>query len=46
MRRLPDLGGDRGQAQDLNEFGQIVGTTWNARGDIRATLWTALWVER
>jgi probable HAF family extracellular repeat protein len=37
---LPTLGGPNGQAQDLNEFGQIVGTTWTSRDGIRATLWT------
>jgi hypothetical protein len=40
MTRLPTLGGDFGEAVDLNEFGQIVGTTTIARGAIRATLWT------
>jgi probable HAF family extracellular repeat protein len=40
IQRLPDLGGDRGQAQDLNEFGQIVGTTRTGRNAVRATLWT------
>ncbi len=42
IRRLPDLGGGRGHATDLNEFGQIVGTTNSARGAIRATLWTPI----
>ena len=29
-----------GGAQDIDRFGQIVGTTWTARNAIRATLWT------
>ena len=40
VRRLPDLGGGRGHAVDLNEFGQIVGTTMTAQGAPNATLWT------
>lgn len=42
IRNLPTLGGPNGQAQDLNEFGRIVGTTLTARGAIRATLWTPI----
>ena len=42
MRLLPTLGGPLGQAQDLNEFGQIVGTTRTSLNDIRATLWTPI----
>jgi probable HAF family extracellular repeat protein len=40
MRPLPTLGGPDGLAEDLNEFGQIVGVTATARGAFRATLWT------
>jgi hypothetical protein len=40
MRQLPTLGGDNGQANDLNEFGQIAGVDVTAQGEIRAALWT------
>ena len=40
MQPLPTLGGNFGAADDLNEFGQIVGVTLNARNFDRATLWT------
>jgi probable HAF family extracellular repeat protein len=40
IRPLPTLGGDFGQGIYLNEFGNIVGFTTNARGAVRATLWT------
>lgn len=39
IRPLPTLGGDFGQGLYLNEFGNIVGFTTNARGGLRATLW-------
>ena len=42
IQLLPTLGGPLGQAQDLNEFGQIVGTTRTSLNDIRATLWTPI----
>jgi hypothetical protein len=46
MRRLPplnQLGLDEfGVAQDINEFGQIVGTTFTATTSERATLWTPI----
>jgi len=42
IQRLPDLGGGRGRAEDLNEFGQIVGTTRNGQILPRATLWTPM----
>ena len=40
MRPLPTLGGDQGQPNDLNEFGQIAGTSVTAGGGLRAVLWT------
>jgi hypothetical protein len=40
VSRRPTLGGDFGEAVDLNEFGQIVGTTSTASGEDRATLRT------
>lgn len=40
MRPLPTLGGDFGEAIYLNEFGNIIGRITNARGRLRATLWT------
>ena len=40
MQPLPTLGGGGVEADDLNEFGQIVGVSTTAHGDIRATLWT------
>jgi uncharacterized membrane protein len=40
MRQLPTLGGNNGQANDLNEFGQIAGVSATAQGDFRAALWT------
>jgi probable HAF family extracellular repeat protein len=40
MRRLPTLGGDQGQPIDLNEFGQIAGTSVTSGGSLRAVLWT------
>ncbi|HUR02360.1 MAG TPA: hypothetical protein VM347_07470, partial [Nonomuraea sp.] len=38
--RLPTLGGHQGQPNDLNEFGQIAGTSVRAGGALRAVLWT------
>jgi probable HAF family extracellular repeat protein len=40
MQPLPTLGGGGVQAIDLNEFGQIVGSSATAQGANRATLWT------
>jgi probable HAF family extracellular repeat protein len=40
IQQLPTLGGPNGVAWDINEFGQIVGTSWTAGNRIRATLWT------
>ena len=40
MQALPTLSGAGGEAEQLNEFGQIVGVSTNANGDGRATLWT------
>ena len=40
MQPLPTLGGAGGEAEELNEFGQIVGVSTKANGDDRATLWT------
>jgi hypothetical protein len=40
MRRLPTLRGRQGQPNDLNEFGQIAGTSVTAGGALRAVLWT------
>ena len=41
MQPLPTLGGGGGEAEDLNEFGQIVGREHQCRtATSRATLWT------
>jgi probable HAF family extracellular repeat protein len=40
MQRLPSLGGGGEIAQELNEFGQIVGASNTAQGLPHATLWT------
>ena len=40
IRLLPTLGGPNGVAWEINEAGQIVGTSWTAGNRIRATLWT------
>ena len=40
LARLPTLGGPRGLPEDVNEFGQIVGTTETVTGELHATLWT------
>ena len=40
IQQLPTLGGPNGLAWDINEFGQIVGTTSTAGNRVRATLWT------
>jgi probable HAF family extracellular repeat protein len=40
VRGLPTLGGGQGQPNDLNEFGQIAGTSVTAGGSLRAVLWT------
>ena len=40
MSALPTLGGDQGLPIDLNEFGQIAGTSVTAGGALRAVLWT------
>lgn len=39
MEPLPTLGGG-GAAEELNEFGQIVGVSTNENGEDHATLWT------
>ena len=39
MRRLSALAASQA-AQDLNEFGDIVGSAINSEGDFRAVLWT------
>jgi probable HAF family extracellular repeat protein len=40
LRPLPTLGGGQGEPDDLNEFGQIAGTSVTAGGGLRAVLWT------
>jgi probable HAF family extracellular repeat protein len=40
MRPLSTLGGGQGQPNDINEFGQIAGTSVTAGGALRAVLWT------
>ena len=39
IQRLRTLGGDQGQPNDLNESGQIGGTSVTAQGALRAALW-------
>jgi hypothetical protein len=40
MQPLPTLGGAGGEAEELNEFGQIAGVSTKRNGEIHATLWT------
>jgi probable HAF family extracellular repeat protein len=42
IQHLPTLGGPNGVVWDINELGQMVGTTWTAGNRIRATLWTPI----
>jgi probable HAF family extracellular repeat protein len=37
---LPTLGGGQGDPNDINEFGQVAGTSVTAGGALRAVLWT------
>ena len=42
MGELPTLRGLQGQPNDMNEFGQIAGTSVTAGGALRAVLWTPI----